>query len=175
VSGVHASLLVANGPEADNPASNGGGDPYGAPSQVAAITFESRWTLPTEFGRPIDATLHQEKAPVLIPEGISVVDSVRLSGLVIAIVASIAIATGLYASINGSAASFRWIRGHVSVLHLRKNARDLRLISPRDPTIADILERLNRDDSLTLFEPRRPGTSKAEVDRSVISTKVPIP
>jgi hypothetical protein len=189
VSEVHASLLVANSPGAGNAANNGGGDPADdAPSQAPTITFESRWTVPREFSRPIDATLHQEKTLVLIPEDrehtvaevaqsptkrLSVVDSLRLSGLVIAIVASITIATGLYATINGSAASIRWIRGQPSVLHPRKNTRDLRL--PRDSTIADILERLNGDDNLSLLKPRRPATSKAEVDRSAILAKEPIP
>jgi hypothetical protein len=191
VSEVHASLLIGDGRGAGNAANKDGGDPSDdAPSQAPAMTFESRWTAPTEFSRPIDATLHEEKTPALIPEDreytvpevaqsptnpIGVVDSVRLSGLVIAVVASIAIATGLYASINGSAAAIRSIRGQVSVPRLRNNTRDLRLRSPRDPTIADILERLNREDSLALLEPQRPGTSKAEVDRLAIATKEPTP
>lgn len=186
VSGVHASLF-----EPDDKGGNAVNDlPAGTPSPAQMATFESRWTAPTEFSRSVDATTHQEEPPVFIPDDreqagpditrsetdrISGLDAVRMSGLLIATVASIAIATGLYASINGSAASIGWMRGRASASRPREDMRDHRLLSPRDSTMADILERLNREDDAVLSELRRSSMSKAASNRLAISAKAPVP
>lgn len=190
VSGVQASLFEPD--DTSGNAANAGHDdlPEGAPSPAQITTFESRWTAPTEFSRPIDAAIHQEEMPVPVPDDrdnpapdiaksqadrISVVNSVRMSGLLIATIASIAIATGLYASINGSAASIGWMRGRASAPRPREDMRAPRLLPPRDSTIADILERLNSEDDLVLSGLRRSTISEAESDRLAIAASAPMP
>jgi len=188
VSAVQASLFEPG--DMGGSAPNAGHDdvPEGAPSP-ARTTFESRWTAPADFSPSIDATIHQEDLPALIPDDrkhpvpdttrsqtdrMSVADTVRVSGLLIATIASIAIATGLYASINGSAASIGWMRGRASASRPHEDKRDHRLLSPRDNTMADILERLNREDDAVLSGLRRSSTSEAEHDRLAISAKTPM-
>lgn len=183
VSAAQASLLEPD--TIGGNAANVGHDDVseGAPSPAQTATFESRWNAPAEFSPSIDATIEQEELPALIPDDreqpianitrsqtaqTSVVDAVRVSGLLIAAIASIAIATGLYASING--ASIGWMRGRASALR-PQYMRGHRLLPPRDNTIADILERLNREDDSGRSGLRRSGTSEAEPDRLSISAK----
>jgi hypothetical protein len=183
VSAAQASLFEPDD-RGGNTASAGHNDaPEGTPSPAQATTFESRWTAPTEFSPSMDATIHQEELPVLAPDNwkhpvpnitrsqtgqTSVVDAVRVAGLLIATIASVAIATGLYASING--ASIGWMRGRASAFR-PQNMRGHRLLPPRDSTIADILERLNREDDPARSALRRSGTPQAEPDRLSIFAK----
>jgi hypothetical protein len=190
VSGVQASLFEADD-KGGNTVNFGHDDlPEGTSSPAQMATFESRWTAPTEFSRSIDSTTHQGEIPVFIPDDreqagpdiarsetdrISVLDTVRMSGLLIATIASIAIATGLYASIDGSAAFIGRMRGRASAFRPRKDMRDHRSLPPPDSTIADILERLNREDDAVLSGLRRSSTSKAASNRLAISAKAPMP
>lgn len=190
VSGVQASLLEPD--DMGGTATNAGrGDlPEGVPSPAQMTTFESRWIASTELSPSIDATIHQEEMQLLsvddrehsVPnitrsqtDQTGVVDTVRVSGLLIATIASIAIATGLYASINGSAASIGWMRGRTSAFRPRDDVRNHRLLQPRDSTMADILERLNREDDAVLSGLRRSSTSEAEHGRLAISAKALLP
>jgi hypothetical protein len=120
------------------------------------VTFESRWTEPPEFNGTIDARIHQWEMAVPVPDEreqagpdtatqtdqINAANTVRMSGLLIATVASIAVATGLYAAINGSADSIGWMRGRAS----RSDIPDHRSSPQGGDTIADILDRLNREE-----------------------------
>ena len=185
VSAVQASLVepdVMGG----NAANAGHELPEGAPSPAQTTTFESRWTAPTEFSPSIDATIHQEELPVLASDNwmqpvsnitrsqtdqTSVANAVRASGFLIATFASIAIATGLYASING--ASIGWVRGRAPAFRAQ-DMRGHRWLPPRDSTIADILERLNREDDPARSALWRSGTLEAKPDRLSISAKAPM-
>ena len=188
VSAAQASLF-----EPDNmvgKAENAGHDdvPEGVPSRAQMTAFESRWNASTEFSPSIDATIHQWEMAVPTPDDreqagpditrsqtdrISVVDSVRISGLLIATIASIAIATGLYVSISGSAASIGWMRGRASMFRPREGMRGRQLLPSRDSTMADILERLNREDAPVPSGLRRSGALEADFDRFAISAKAP--
>ena len=95
-------------------------------------------------------------------------DTVRVSGLLIATMASIAIATGLYASINGSTVSIGRTRDRGLPVRPGEDMRDQQLPAARDGTMADILERLNREDDLVLS--RQPET---ESDRPAIPATAP--
>lgn len=188
VSAVQARLLEPD--DIGGNAANAGHDNVreGAPSPAQTTTFESRWMAPTEFGPSIDSKIHQEKMPALVPndrknpvpdatksqkDQTGMADTVWVSGLLIATIASIAIATGLYASINGSASSIGWMGGHASVLRPREDMLGHRLSPARDSTMADILERLNREDDL-LLGPQKSTMSEAESDRLAISAKSPV-
>jgi hypothetical protein len=130
--------------------------PESAPAPAPTPTFDSRWTEPPEFNGTIDARIHQWEMAVPVPDGreqagpdtatqtdqINAANTVRISGLLIATVASIAVATGLYAAINGSADSIGWMRGRAS----RSDNSDHRSSPQGGDTIADILDRLNREE-----------------------------
>jgi len=188
VSGAQASLLEPDdmGVNAANVARVD--VPQGTSGPAQATTFASRWIAPTEFNPSIDATIRQWEMAVSAPDGreraepdtrrpltdrASMLDAVRVSGLLIATVASIAIATGLYASINGSASSIGWMRGRASAFRSREDMRDHRLLPPRDHTMADILERLSREDDPDLSGMPRTAMPEADHDRFVVSAKAP--
>lgn len=189
VSGAQANLLESDD-MGGNAANVGRVDvPEGTPGPAQATPFASRWIAPAEFNPSIDATIRQWEMAVSAPDDselaepdtrrlqtdrAGVVDTVRVSGLLIATVASIAIATGLYASINGSASSIGWMRGRASAFRPREDMRDHRSLPARDHTMADILERLKREDDPGLSGMPRSAMPEADHGRFAISARTPM-
>ncbi len=157
--------------------------PERAPDPAQTTTFDSRWIPPAEFSPSIGEPIDQEETRALVPDDrknpvpdmtkslkdqARLADTVRVSGLLIATIASIAIATGLYASINGSTVSIGRTRDRGLPVRPGEDMRDQQLPAARDGTMADILERLNREDDLVLS--RQPET---ESDRPAIPATAP--
>jgi hypothetical protein len=182
VSGSHASLSVPGTLTASDVSDARQHDPGDrAPKQASMMLFESRWITPTEFNRGTDVADAQNKSPTLLEDngdeptsGIvtthvdqsEAVGPALISRLLVAAVASIAIATGLYVAISGSASIIQWTRGLGTAQLVRNDLRKHQPPLPRDTTIAEILERLNREDELYLAGPRTPNVSKPELRRS---------